>query len=403
MGLETNGYVRDSFEQLVIEAKESFLAEFEDVENNKTPSVIDDSFLGLQATEIAKLREEIQEDLEAVYFSAFIATAEGVSLDRSAEPTKRQGETFAQTFETIFGVPGTEILGGHIIETAQKIQFATQGSITILGSGEVDVLVQALIAGPTGNVPEDSLTFLPEPIDGVTSVNNEFPTAGGEAVQEDPEFRDLAISERSTGRTSALDAIINRVKNVAGVSAVGGEENTGTEIDPEGRPPGAIEISVRGGLDLDIAQAILDSKTAGNPTFGDESVQLPDESGTLKTIKFSRVTIKDIFVQYDLDVTEAYDVGQDDLVKQQCLNYIGGINPDFEESAGVDIGEDIFSYKCEGVLFNTLDPDQFIGIEKVIARVSDVVSPVDQTKIDISVNEEGITDFSKIVINKTVV
>ncbi len=403
MGLESNGYVRDSFEQLVIQAQESFIAEFEDVENNKTPSVIADSFLGIQSIEIAKVREEIQEDIESVYFSAFIATADGVSLDRAVEPTERQDETFAQTFETIIGVPGTEILGQTIIETAQKVQFATQGSITIPGGGEVEVLVQALVAGSSGNVPEDSITFLPEPVDGVTSVNNEFPTACGEPVEEDPELRERAISERSVGKTSALDAVVNRVRAVAGVSAAVGAENTGTAIDAEGRPPGSIAISVRGGLDLDIAQAILDSNSAGVFTFGDEIIQLPDESGEIRTIRFSRVTIRDIFVKYDLDVTAAYDDSQDDLVRQQCLNYIGGINPDFEESQGVDIGEDIFSYKCEGVLFNTVDPDQFIGIEKVTAFVSIIVSPVDQTKIEIPLNEEALTDFGKIVVNKSVV
>lgn len=400
MGLTDNGFERDTLEELNQEAKDNFIATFEDPINNKIPSVLPDSFFGLLSGIIAKMREQIQESIEEVYFAFFISTATGVSLDRAVEPTERDAEKKAEVTLKFFGTPGQEILGGTIAETAEKVQFLTDSTVNIGGGGDVEINAIADIAGTAGNVSDDTIIFLPVPIGGVDSVTNELQSVGGEGVESDPDLRQKAIDERNAGRTSSLQAIVNRVKAVENVSTAVGAENTGTVVDGDGRPPGSVEITARGGDDTDIANAILNSKAAGVETFGTESVVVVDSSGNNVTINFSRATLIEIFVKVDLTTNVAYDNAQDDVIRQLILDYIGGINPDLEESRGLDIGDDVFAWKVQGTLFDTNNPNPLIGIDSVVVKVGLSAGSQTLETIAITSSEEAITDFDKIFVNE---
>jgi uncharacterized phage protein gp47/JayE len=401
--LTDEGFIRDTIDELEQEAKDNFVTTFEDPAENKTPSVSSDSFFGLLAGLIAEMRNQIQESIEEVYYSFFISTAEGVSLDRAVNPTERDDADFAEVTLDFTGVATTEILGGTIVETAEKIQFATDQTVEIGGGGTVSVTATAVVAGSSGNVPADSITFLPVPITDVDSVTNPLQSVGGGPIEDDDELRTKAISERNTGKTSALDAIINAVSEVDNVSAVTGEENTGTTVDGEGRPPGSFEITVRGGLDADIAQAIHNAKAAGVETFGTEAVIVVDSSGTNRTINFSRPSLINVWVKYTMTVTSDYDSSQDDVIKQLCLDYVGGINPSAVESPGLSIGEDVFAWKTDGVLFNNNNPDLLQGINIANSKLGTTVGSQTLDQIAVAANEEAVTDFDKIILDKTVV
>jgi uncharacterized phage protein gp47/JayE len=386
---------------------DNFMATFSDPENNKIPSTLPDSFFGLLASLIAKIREGNQIQIEDVYYSFFILTAAGVSLDRVVAPTERDAATKSSVTLKWVGTPGEEVPGNSLAETAQKVQFATRSSELLVdiggGVGEIEIISDALKEGPSGNVPDGAITFIPIPIPGVDSVTNELQSTGGDPIQDDISLKEEAIEDRNIGKTSSLIAIENAVDDVVDVSSVFGVENTGIVPDGEGRPSGSYEITVRGGTDLDVATAILTSGPTGVETFGDIAVIVTDSSGRNRTINFSRPSLVEIWVRYELKVTANYDDNQEAINKQRCLDYIGGVNPEFEESSGLNIGTDVLSYKTSGVLYEQNTSTSLSEIVEASSFLGTTVGTQVSAVIDILSTQEGITDFVKIIINKTVV
>jgi len=407
MGLTDLGFERDTLEDLEQEAKDNFVATFEDAANNIVPSVLDDSFFGLLSNLIARIRQLNQQSIEDVYYSFFLSTSSGVSLDRVVDPTERRDETKSTVPLKWTGTVGATVLVGSLAETAEKIQFITKETGVLVdiggGVGQIEVAAEAVIEGPTGNVADGAITFIPVPITGVDSVTNDTQSLGGLAVESDTGLRTKAIEERSVGKTSSLIAVENAVAAVDNVSSVFGAENVGLTTDGDGRPPGSFEITARGGTDQDIAEAILDIKSAGVETFGSEAVIVTDSSGRNVTINFSRPTTIEVWVRVELNVTAAYDNSQDNIIKQRILDYIGGVNPDTVESQGLNIGTDVLSYKTSGVLYETNANEELENIREADTFLGTTVGSQVDAIIVIDNDEEAVTDFDKIIINKTVV
>ena len=81
---------------------------------------------------------------------------------------------------TFTGEAGATIASGTIVETSDGIQFKTTEAGTIEAEATtVDVAVEAILAGTTGNVAIDGIDVIPKKIEDVTSVTNAAATTGG--------------------------------------------------------------------------------------------------------------------------------------------------------------------------------------------------------------------------------
>lgn len=394
-----NGFIRPTLSELETQIKTNFKNKFGIGDN--TPALEPEEFLGALSSILASVKSDLYEILEDTYYAQFLTTAEGVALDRQATPTTRRGETQAEVVLKLTGTPTTNIPSGTVFETEDSRQYVTQEAVVIDAYGEVEVDALAAIAGIVGNSPIGAIRFIPTPISGLTSVTNEAPAQNGLNTETDADFRTRAINERSADRTSSLLAIVNRVLEINNVSDAIGIENTTDDYDSDNRPPGSVEISVRGGTDNDIAQVILDTKSAGVETFGTEEVILLDQSGNSKSIFFSRVTDVAIFVLVNITTNLNYVDANDNFIKQRILDYIGGVNPDSETSLGLGIGEDVLAWKAEASLFELDNRDAILGIDDVEVLIGVDENYIDQMSIDISNVEEAFTDFANIEINKT--
>lgn len=390
-----NGISRKPLSQIESELFEKFKAKFTDeIDGVKyTPSVEVESFLGALASVLAEIKDEINQESEDVYYSGFLTTADGVSLDRIALPTERLESAFAETQLSFIGDPDTVVDAGTKFETEDKRQYILQEMVILdeYGLGEGRVL--AAEAGSKYNTPENSITFIPQPIDGLDEVTNLEAIVDGTNDEEDPDYRERAIDDRENGITSSLDAIISRVRKVNDVVAVSGRENTTADY-LDGIPPGGIEITVRGGLDQDIANAIHAAKPAGNPTYGSVAVTVLDSQGIERTIYFSRVIDVPIYVRVELEVGLAYsETLSNDVVRQAILDYIGGVNPANVVSQGVTIGEAVFAWRAKSTL---AVPNMLPGL--IDATVKLGTSSGDRTHDEVEVlgTQEAITSFANI-------
>lgn len=97
----------------------------------------------------------------------------------------RRLATHASGVVTVTGY-GT-VSEGDLFETKGAVQFVAAKTVKIRDSGTVPV--RALLAGPGGNVPEQTITEIPVTIPGIVTVSNEAATAGGYEEETDDALR----------------------------------------------------------------------------------------------------------------------------------------------------------------------------------------------------------------------
>lgn len=390
------GFQRPSFEEILEDIQDNFTGKFNDGGAN-SPSLEPEDILGALSNILATSIDNLYRVAEDTYYGRYLTTATGVSLDRTAAPTVRRPAIKAETHLVFTGDPTTVIGISLEYETELGVRYILKAPVTLDGGGDGDGDAIAVVAGTAGNTAIGAIRFITVPLTGLDTVTNDTIATGGLEIESDDDFRVRAISDREADLTSSLPAIVNRVLEISGVGAAIGFENTENVI-VDGRPPGSVEIVVRGGADADIALVIFNTKAAGVETHGTESEVVIDEAGNSHTIEFSRVTDIETWVEVTLVTNGDYNPSvSNDIIRQRILDYIGGVNPDTVTSPGANIAENIFSWKCEAVAFELNSPDAIPGIESISVLIDTVASPIDETEIVIAATEEAFTSFGNIV------
>jgi hypothetical protein len=148
----------------------------------------------------------------------------------------------------------------------------------------------------------------------------------GTNIESDVELKNrLNSSDTETGMNDAK-AISTRLALVEGVSRKR-VFNNDSDIVQNGVPAYTIMAQVVGGDDTEIAQVILDNIASGTPTFGGVDIDLLDNDGYLKTIKFNRPTAIDIEVRITLEKrnNQLIDSSLFNEFKNNTQNYINSI------------------------------------------------------------------------------
>lgn len=230
-----------------------------------------------------------------------------------------------------------------------------------------------------------TITRLQTPVANL-SVTNLQTWAVGAARESDEDLRARhAASTQLIGlRTEA--AIIARVLAVEGVEKALLRDNVLDTTDVvTGLPPHSFEVVVKGGSDLDIATAILYSKSAGIQTYGTVTQNVTDEDGILREINFSRAEPVYIWVkvQYELYVEEPTPTEVEALITDQVFQY----------GTSLDLGEDVIPTRFLPSIYSNING---LGIVNVlIAETPDTITPpVSYDTLTIPIGEFQESNFS---------
>ena len=122
--------------------------------------------------------------------------------------------------------PGVRSLH-FLAETIAGAQYVTLSS-GVITDGSVTLPASAVIPGPDGNTPENTITNITNPKSGIYEVTNQKRFEGGRNTETDAEFRErYYISVDFAGGVN-IDAIVAEVyESVEAVIAVSGEANNG--------------------------------------------------------------------------------------------------------------------------------------------------------------------------------
>lgn len=351
------------------------------------------SFLGKLIRNAAWDEAYLWELAEAVYMSPFVNSAEGTSLDAVGQylTITRRPATKSKGVITVFGKANTLVPAGFRVATASGVVFLTTELAYIGENGKVDVPIESVIAGKNTNAQSEEINQIVNPTFGIDRVTNKDYTEGGMDIETDEEFRLRYKKSYSRVGGSTVPAMTAALLDIDDVVDCEVRENV-TMAEVDGIPAKSVACFVFGGSDDAIAKTIYENKPAGIEAYGQTYKYIEDKKGIKHKIGFTRA--KEIKIKVDITLTKTEDYPGDDVIKRAILGYIGGVDEDNVEYAGLKLGEDVVYNKliskvlCPG---GVSDADVSIGPGPDYKMV--------KKTIEIGRNEIAVTNLDLIRIN----
>lgn len=334
--------------------------------------------------------------LEDIYNSAYVDTATGQSLDNVGKyiGAARREATKAIQVVGFTGIAGTNIPLGFIVETGgeNQIEFETIETKDIPEEGYITLKVSCTLGGAVGNVPAGTITVIKNPTVGINSVSNQSLDVEGIDRETDQQFRERYRKSVAKGGASTLDSITAAILEVDNVMDALVIENDTNQIDSEGRSPKSVNAIVLGGDELRIAEAIFNSKAAGIETWGDTSVNVYDRAGLEHAVKFSRAIEVPVYITISVTTNSTFPLEGFDQIKDQVIQYIGGIDSKNVYHRGLTMGETVV-YMAIPMMINVP------GVEDLDICLGKTPNPTGKINIPMESNEKAVTDLEKVVVS----
>lgn len=275
--------------------------------------------------------------------------------------SRRDGAEQSTVECDLTGVPGTLIGIGAYIEDDSRNLWELAESVTLDGSGQATATFRAVEFGPiTADI--GTITKIVSGTLGWETVNNPVDAVPGKLEQTDisarrQRLRELGANSRSNAYS--ILAAINALEGVAGVRFLENVTNTQQVISDVTMEPHSTWICVDGGVNAEIAEAYVISRSGGADFNGAVSVVYDEpSSGQPITVKFDRPTDKPLICRVTARVLQGTSGVSD--IKSAVVQYANGtldgelgfyLGEDaspFEVAAGVNsILSDVFVIKCE--------------------------------------------------------
>ena len=387
-GLTIQGFNRKPYTQLIIDKSERARDLFgEDIETS------DRSPLGLYIQGEAWEESKLWDEMENVYFSAFIDDAEGKQLDGLVKYIGLFRKPALQAVGEVLikGRVGKIIPQGTRVRTESGILFQTTVDAIINDDGYIIIPIQALTPGRTGNVTAGRIDRLFNPMEGIASITNQERTSGGLEIESDEELRERyyrSLSRKGKATRAAIEAAILEIPTVKDALVL---ENYTMETDEHGVPPKAIAPFVYDGNPQEIAAAILTTKSAGIQSFGDIVLDVLDSRNYPHKIGFTRASGVNTYVEVTLSRNAMFRPGHEIAVRTAIVRYIGGLDADGTEFRGLGLGQTIVHSRIVAL---TYDP----GINDATVRISADGENWVEHNIDVPIMQIAVTEYTKVVI-----
>ncbi|MCP5157234.1 MAG: baseplate J/gp47 family protein [Ectothiorhodospiraceae bacterium] len=211
----------------------------------------------------------LEKQLELVYRSGFVETAEGRALDHVVALLgieRKGGEYAAGAVRFMRDTPAPAdivIPAGRRLSTTLNppVRFVTTAARTLRrGQLSVDVPVRAEVRGADGVVPAGSIVHLDQPLLGVEGVSNDAPTVFGGSAETDEELRARAAGVVERIGRATPGALVNAIAAGSGL-----KENEIKLSEDLAGSPGLVRVFVAREPDPDLARLVQDAVVASRP------------------------------------------------------------------------------------------------------------------------------------------
>lgn len=255
------------------------------------------------------------------------------------------------------GVAGSIVPALSKARTSTGLTFQSVSTVTLNGSGTATVDFQCLENGPNP-VETGALNTVVDRVSGWTGVNNPTAAVLGTTKLTDAQlrlFRKESLAKQGSGSTAAVKAGLLALPGVKSISIRDNPDSVPATIDGLAMPKNSLWVCVDGGLDVDIATALLAAKSAGggwtfadNPAVGKRvTVNVVDpSSGQTYAVKFSRPDEIKTAAHFQVRSSTSIQEPQQAVV-DAVLRYVNGLLPD---ERGLVIGASVSPFELAGAV-----------------------------------------------------
>jgi hypothetical protein len=277
--------------------------------------------------------------------------AGGVFLDAIAALTglQRVAATRSTVAATLTGVADAVIPAGSRAGTVAGIEFETVGTVVMSAGGTASADMQAVDFGPIALAPGD-LTEIVTGVLGWETVTNADAAVLGTDEESDAAFRTRRRLTLALQGVSLPEAITSALYDVPNVKSLAFRENvaaTSETIDGILMAAHSIYACVDGGLDSDVASALLFNKSLGAGYNGTTTVNVTEPaSGQVYPVKFQRPA--DIEVEIRVTVKQGSYVGNLTTgIPAAVVDWSTGASG---EAPGFGVGNPVSCFELAGVV-----------------------------------------------------
>jgi uncharacterized phage protein gp47/JayE len=244
--------------------------------------------------------------------------------------------TVACLFE---GTAGTVIPTTALIRSTEEqdttVTWSPMATVTIGGGGTQIGTVQCNTMGDK-QAAAGTLTKIQTVISGWTAVGNAADATRGYLSETDERLRarrGRSVAAPSQSITDGVYAALVNLDNVSQVVVWENEQDTAKTMPGGSLVPHSIFAIVDGGDQDEIANAIWLRKSGGCTMMGDVARTVADAQGHLHTIRFSRPTDVDVYIELDVTKRAGWIDGSETMIAEAIVAAS-------EEPGAVPIGGD---------------------------------------------------------------
>ena len=201
----------------------------------------------------------------------------------------------------------------------QIADFAVSINLRIEKVRKLGIVVDDIV----GAYPQQTMSIdtISVPISGWDSIINPIGATTGRLVETDEELRERFRNSKFFQSQNILEALIDALRNVDGVTDVVVYENDTAITDINGVPGHSFLPIVLGGLPTDIGETIWQNKPTGIPSVGNTTIQIADSQGFLHSISYKRPTEIPIYITVNISNAGGLAGDAEAQIRQNIENY----------------------------------------------------------------------------------
>lgn len=260
----------------------------------------------------------------------------------------------------------------------QIADFSVSVNLRIEKVRKLSVVVDDIV----GEFPQQAMAIdtISVPISGWDSIINPVAATTGRLVETDAELRERFRNSKFFQSQNILEALLDALRNVEGVTDVVVYENDTDAVNINGVPAHSFLPIVLGGLPSDIGNSIWENKPTGIRSTGNTTVQVADSQGFLHSISYKRPTEVPIYVKASISNVDGVAGDAVALIRQNIEDFGKGT---------YFIGDDVIYSRfytpinaVPGHMVNSL----FIGTSPNPTGTSNIVIPFDAVAVFLPAN-----------------
>ncbi|KRN02155.1 Phage Mu gp47 related protein [Levilactobacillus senmaizukei DSM 21775 = NBRC 103853] len=344
MGLTNGG---QGYERREIDEIRADLVSIAQNEISSDVGIDDTTLIGQFQGAMAYDDDSIEKLAEAIYYSIFISSSTGDTLDRHGLDNSIFRKPAAQAVVTlqIDSYVGEFLESDSSMSTADGVVFKTVDDVTFDEPSMVDdpdkpgsqipledddgtpicrqtVTAVAEETGIQGNIGANQITYNVDGNTNIFKVTNPMAAEGGQEAETDMAYSARLIANNTNGSPSTEDGMKTAIENTPGVVQARVVGNNTLKPDQYGNPAKSTHLYVIGGTDQTVAEAFFHCMPEGTLTVGEVASDVINKSGDVRTVKFSRAVAKAVLISIQLTTNDDFDSDNGiDNIKKNLITF----------------------------------------------------------------------------------